>query len=164
VPPASTSTASTSRLLITKKARAAAAKAGSDTRAGPGGAPGAPGSPPASPYTTPAAPRAMASWAELNRTLRAALPPSRSARAEQAPRATTPAGVPQPSTRAKANGWDMVVESRVPGRPSSSGISSAARTRAASSSTGPGSWPAARAAPGATTTSSAKPAVVTVAV
>ena len=46
VPPASTSTASTSRLLTTKKARAAAAKAGSDTW--PGWSPGGPGSPPAS--------------------------------------------------------------------------------------------------------------------
>ena len=106
----------------------------------------------------------MASWAELNSTLRAALPASRSARAEQAPRATTPAGVPQPSTRAKANGWDMVVESRVPGRPSSSGISSAASTRAASSSTGPGSRPATRAAAGTASTSQANPTVVTMAV
>ena len=106
----------------------------------------------------------MASWAELNSTLRAALPASRSARAEQAPRATTPAGVPQPSTRAKANGCDMVVESRVPGRPSSSGISSAARTRAASRSTGSGSRPATRAAAGAASTSRASPAMVTVVV
>jgi len=112
----------------------------------------------------------MASWAELNSTLRAALPASRSARAEQAPRATTPAGVPQPSTRAKANGCDMVVESPArtppgpPGRPSSSGISSAASTRAASRSTGSGSRPATRAAAGAASTSRVSPAMLTVVV
>jgi hypothetical protein len=106
----------------------------------------------------------MASWAELNSTLRAALPPARSARAEQTPSATTPAGVPQPSTSANANGCDMVVESRVPGRPSSSGISSAASTRAPSTSTGAGSRAAARAAAGAAAASQARPATVTMAV
>src|SRR6266540_1270968 len=104
-PSAKMKTASTSALLTTKNVSAAAANAASPT--GP-----RPRSPPSSSYTPPAAPRESASWAELNRILRAALPPSRSARAEQSPSATTPAATPQPSTSANANGWDMVVASR----------------------------------------------------